>query len=521
MAIEDELNASRDRITKMLSQAATSGPGDVTTALIRASGVHPLSNAPGFGEQLNSLRAQRLQSEMGLQQVLSSEMKSRAEMRKEGREEEKLNLEKLKLLRSMGNDHAEAIGKGLDKLFVNPRARQKALEYMQGDPIYRDISPDNAQFYVADVQRKMLEKGLIKDSDLNKEDTSSSEFERSIGELVTSGQITQEQAQQYKKDRVEILAQGGQGVTERQVKQYVDIGAKIKDGTATPADRATYDVLRYKWSRFLPVPEVGVVPITPPGSGGGYSVGGAAGGVSQAPAQPSSQSPAPTVNQPAQGGRLQSGPEARPGVIPGTQPRPKILPSETQQEFQQVAISTDAMKMLEEGIGQTGPIIGWSRREFAKKFGGNQAILNFDTGYNNLRLGAQALIKGIPSNFDVQTVLDTLPAIDLDPQANQTRLAFTKNAFRNLMAIKIGYYKGLNYQIPESVLSLAGKMGIDANSIGTLTETEVRAATDNLATEAASAMAVEKFGRENIEGISFFSNKFHVKLKDGSWQTLK
>lgn len=87
MAIEDELQASRDRITKMLSQAATSGPDDVTMAILGATGQHPMNKVPGFGEQLNALRAQRLQSEMGLHQILSSEIRSKREDARLARQE--------------------------------------------------------------------------------------------------------------------------------------------------------------------------------------------------------------------------------------------------------------------------------------------------------------------------------------------------------------------------------------------------------------------------------------------------
>lgn len=513
--LDEQLQTTQDRITDLLTKrSGAADTGDIGTALFSA-----LAGGKTFGENLNAMKAQRIQQEGALYDILSNRAASRRAERQldlqERMGEERLSLMQQKFDAELSKNNPTA--KAIDQVAKGTSDPNKATAHLLK---YFHSRPEKVgEFEILTEGPRILEEAGI-----TSKAAGSSEFEREISDLVASGAMTSEEAQDLRKNRAKTLSQGGQGVSERNMKEYVRLSEKVAAGTATPTERAQLDVIRYQMSRHLAVPDVGVVRVSPPG--GPSSLPAPTGAPTPAPspaaptlpaapaqAAPTAQSAAPLAPQTAPANKGGAG-----TVVVRAKPKP--LPQGTQDDLDQLPGMWDAFQHVERGLKETGFVVGPLKREFAKRFGGNQDIIDFDTGFSNMRLAAQALIKGTPSNFDVTTFVETLPQAGLDPDVNKSRLAFTKTNARNLLALKIGYYKGLNYQIPPAIMDLAKKFGIDTNTINAMDETQVKAATDAIIGEGAKVRALGKFGKDNIEGISHFGGRWQAKLKDGSWRAI-
>lgn len=138
----------------------------------------------------------------------------------------------------------------------------------------------------------------------------------------------------------------------------------------------------------------------------------------------------------------------------------KPLPSEAQDSLSQAFDAFDALDVMKKNMSETGVITGRVSQAQAA-LGFNQPAIDFDTGRNNMKLAAQALIKGIPSNFDVQTMVNTLPALGLPESVNKSREDFSRKLLKNLVKRTVAYYKGTGHNIPPGILKEAQKRGID------------------------------------------------------------
>ena len=82
------------------------------------------------------------------------------------------------------------------------------------------------------------------------------------------------------------------------------------------------------------------------------------------------------------------------------------------------------------------------------------------------------MIKGIPSNFDVQTVLNTIPDLGLPSEVNKSRADFVDDVFKDLLKRAVGFYKGKGYDIPSEIITTATRLGVDFKSIKPIAEGE-------------------------------------------------
>ena len=155
------------------------------------------------------------------------------------------------------------------------------------------------------------------------------------------------------------------------------------------------------------------------------------------------------------------------GVVLGTKPNPNVfkpLPSAEIENYQQALQAWRSLKTMESTIDVTGRVRGLQSKTEAF-LGTDKRAVDFETARNNFRLSAQALIKGIPSNFDVQTVIETLPSLTIAETSNRSRLDFAKQSFKDLVEGSIAYYKSLGYRSPAFVDKLAKEMDIDASKV--------------------------------------------------------
>jgi hypothetical protein len=143
---------------------------------------------------------------------------------------------------------------------------------------------------------------------------------------------------------------------------------------------------------------------------------------------------------------------------------PKPLPEAAQGDLSGALDALRALDTIEGGIGESGVVEGRVSKGQAA-LGFNERAIDFETARNNLKLAAQSLIKGIPSNFDVQTVINTLPDLTLPESVNRSRLEFTRQVTADLIRGKIAFYKGTGYNIPPLLVQRASALGVNVDDV--------------------------------------------------------
>ena len=205
---------------------------------------------------------------------------------------------------------------------------------------------------------------------------------------------------------------------------------------------------------------------------------------------------APTVPAAPQGPQ----PKAAPGQVQMPPGAPKVtrveieqkaLPEKAQNEFESGLRTLNSLKAMRDGLSKTGIIEGrWQKLKIAVGAGDPEAI-NFQTAVDNFRVDAQSLIKGIPSDFDVRTFINTLPDLKLPENVNDARMKWHEKNIHLLLALKIGYYKNLGYKVPPEIADIAAGYGVNVNDIKSLTAAEVKQKTGELKIDAIKNTASE------------------------------
>jgi len=78
-----------------------------------------------------------------------------------------------------------------------------------------------------------------------------------------------------------------------------------------------------------------------------------------------------------------------------------------------------------------------------------------------LKVNAQAIIKGIPSNFDVQTFIKTIPNPDDTPQEAKTKIETSRKMLYNTVRTALENHQKANRLIPDYVFERAKAMGLE------------------------------------------------------------
>lgn len=154
--------------------------------------------------------------------------------------------------------------------------------------------------------------------------------------------------------------------------------------------------------------------------------------------------------------------QAQAGVKPGQ--APKALPQDAQEKINQAFTAFRALDQMAKHLDETGRIKGNIGR-VTSSLGLDEGAAAFQTARKSYRLAQQAIIPGIPSNFDQQISEDTIPEIGLPENVNRQRLAFSKQEFDRLFRNTIAYYKGIGYQIPPEIIQQAKAYGVDVDSV--------------------------------------------------------
>lgn len=162
-------------------------------------------------------------------------------------------------------------------------------------------------------------------------------------------------------------------------------------------------------------------------------------------------------------GMTAEGAAAVAGAAPPDGEGGKPLPKDAQENLTGAFASLNALRTINENIDRTGFARGL-RSEAEAFLGTDSGAVDFETARNNLKVQAQALIKGIPSNFDVQTFINTLPKLVGAQEVQKSRAKFSTQIAEQLIKDTIGYYKYTGHRIPKEVLEQAKTFGIDMST---------------------------------------------------------
>lgn len=153
------------------------------------------------------------------------------------------------------------------------------------------------------------------------------------------------------------------------------------------------------------------------------------------------------------------------GAFAGTPKAPlKPLPKDAQETINAVPGMYRAMDTIEKHVSKSGRVKGIGSKVGAF-FGTDKDAIDFNTARSNLRVQGQAIIKGIPSNYDIQSFMETVPNLLAPDVANESRIKFTREVLDDTLKGTISFYQGTGYKIPQFVADLAKKRGIDLNDI--------------------------------------------------------
>lgn len=141
----------------------------------------------------------------------------------------------------------------------------------------------------------------------------------------------------------------------------------------------------------------------------------------------------------------------------------KPLPQDARDTLTGAFASLQALRTITENIDKTGFVQG-AKSEVGAFLGTDPGAVDFQTARDNLKVQAQSLIKGIPSNFDVQTFINTIPKLVGAQQGQKARANFSTKIAQQLIKDTIGYYKYTGFRIPPEVIEQAKTFDIDLST---------------------------------------------------------
>jgi hypothetical protein len=92
-------------------------------------------------------------------------------------------------------------------------------------------------------------------------------------------------------------------------------------------------------------------------------------------------------------------------------------------------------------------------------------VVEFGNLQKQLRLSAQSIIKGIPSNFDVQQVVATMPDFNMPHSTAQNKADIAENLTKELYRNSIAFWKTKSKVLPPDIVRQAEDVGINVDNI--------------------------------------------------------
>jgi len=108
------------------------------------------------------------------------------------------------------------------------------------------------------------------------------------------------------------------------------------------------------------------------------------------------------------------------------------------------------------------PLVGAPVAKVAQTFGVSTAMAEFLTGQRGLLVqSVDALVKGIPSDFDVRNILATLPDPSLAPGTNEIRIERLEKIFKDIIVNTVKFNLQMGKTVPHNYIDAAIAAGGD------------------------------------------------------------
>ena len=108
------------------------------------------------------------------------------------------------------------------------------------------------------------------------------------------------------------------------------------------------------------------------------------------------------------------------------------------------------------------PLVGKPIAEIAQTFGISTSMAEFLTGQRGLLVqSVDALVKGIPSDFDVRNILATLPNASLAPGTNEIRKGRLNKIFKDIIINSVKFNLQMGKTLPHNYIDAAVAAGGD------------------------------------------------------------
>ncbi|MCH8828508.1 MAG: hypothetical protein IID45_02920, partial [Planctomycetes bacterium] len=129
------------------------------------------------------------------------------------------------------------------------------------------------------------------------------------------------------------------------------------------------------------------------------------------------------------------------------------------------------------------------------------------------------IIKGIPSNFDVENFIKPQPRLTLPESVNRARIAAGRRVLKQMVADRIAFFKFSGVRMPDRLLQQARERGIDIEQtflgksgddvfqksidlINRTVEEIDEPATDELTVKNISRMNIKQLGQIDVKKLS-------------------
>ena len=152
--------------------------------------------------------------------------------------------------------------------------------------------------------------------------------------------------------------------------------------------------------------------------------------------------------------------------VVGEPPR-KALTDEAQENINLGLSSLEQLRLMESVVADVSfPVLGGVAARIAEIAGVGPKYALFRSNKRNFVLGAQSIIKGIPSNYDVKDVLmPALPEEGVGEATNRARIKVLRSVTVNMLENVVAFHKGTGKDIPPAILSKMRKAGVDVDKI--------------------------------------------------------
>jgi hypothetical protein len=127
------------------------------------------------------------------------------------------------------------------------------------------------------------------------------------------------------------------------------------------------------------------------------------------------------------------------------------IPQPVQDSMNSAFTGFKDLKMMTDNIREGSYILGNIKR-ITSAFGLDPGATEFITGEKGTLVSATAaLIKGIPSDFDVKNLKDTIPSIGQGDSVNIVRARRLQRMYNDIIKNSLAWHAGQGYRIPEAV----------------------------------------------------------------------